>query len=78
MENFEESFQNDLSLLHLENVPNLSTSEMSKLFHKHFLSVLNKHAPLKLDETKTLAYSWHNKINYGQKKTIQTIQKLSE
>ena len=77
MVNFnEESFQNDLSLLHLENVPNLSTSEMSTLFHKHFLSVLNKHAPLKFlskKERKTRQKPW---LTRGIIKSIMVKRKL--
>ena len=62
--------------MHLENLSNLSTSEMSKLFHKHFLSVLNKHAPLKFlskKERKTRQKPW---LTRGIIKSIMVKRKL--
>ena len=41
------NFQNELAYLNLKHYPQLSTNEITQFFHKHFLKVYNKHAPLR-------------------------------
>ena len=41
------NYQHDLTSLNLNDYPQLSTNEMTQLFHKKIMNAYNKHAPLK-------------------------------
>ena len=41
------NYQHVLTSLNLKDYPQLSSNEMTQLFHKYFMNAYNKHAPLK-------------------------------